>query len=78
MGATVFEKAGGRLDPLPPPLVTGVGTKGLEKEGLILFSMGYFKNTMVWGALPPPNVVVFNSITIKFGVLIEFDKFSPK
>ena len=26
---------------------------------------------------PSPNFVVSNSITIKFGVLIEFDKFSP-
>ena len=25
-----------------------------------------------------PNFVVSNSITIKFSVLIEFDKFSPK
>ena len=45
---------------------------------LTLFSMGYFKNTTVWGALwPPPNFVVSSSIMIKFGVLIEFDKFSP-
>ena len=27
---------------------------------------------------PSPNFVVSNSITIKFGVLIEFDNFSPK
>ena len=26
----------------------------------------------------PPNFVVSSSITIKFGVLTEFDKFSPK
>ena len=39
-------------------------------------SMGYFKNT-----IPPPlphNFVVSSSITIKFGVFIEFDMFSPK
>ena len=29
--------------------------------------MGYFKNT--------PNFVVFSSIMIKFGILIEFDKY---
>ena len=41
--------------------------------------MGYFKNTTVLGALyPPPNFVVPSSITIKFGVLTEFDKFSLK
>ena len=27
---------------------------------------------------PSPNFVVSSSIMIKFGVLIEFDKFSPK
>ena len=27
---------------------------------------------------PSPNFVVSSSITMKFGVLIEFDKFSPK
>ena len=27
---------------------------------------------------PPPNFVVSSSITIKFGVLIEFDEFSLK
>ena len=51
-------------------------------EILTLFSMGYFKNTTVWGeggALwPPPNFVVSSSIMIKFGVIIEFDKFSRK
>ena len=31
--------------------------------------MGYFKNT---------TIVVSNSITIKFGVLIELNKFFPK
>ena len=31
------------------------------------------------GALwPPPNFVVSSSVTIKFGILIEFDKFPPK
>ena len=31
------------------------------------------------GALwPPPNFVVSNSVMIKFGLLTEFDKFSPK
>ena len=42
--------------------------------------MGYFKNTAVWGhyAPPPPNFVVSSSIMIKFGVLVEFDNFSPK
>ena len=42
--------------------------------------MGYFKNTTVWGGAlwPRPNFVVFSSIMINFGVLIEFDKFSPK
>ena len=41
--------------------------------------MGYFKNTTVGGALwPPSTFVVSSSIMIKFGVLIEFDKFSPK
>ena len=41
--------------------------------------MGFFKNTTVWGRGdygPPPNFVVFSSIMIKFGVVIEFDKFS--
>ena len=28
--------------------------------------------------MPPPNFVVSCSVRIKFGVLIEFDKFSPK
>ena len=28
----VFEIAGGPADPLPPPLVKGVGIKGLGKE----------------------------------------------
>ena len=45
---------------------------------LTLFSMGHFKNTTVWGwghYGPPPNFVVSSSVTIKFGVLIEFDKF---
>ena len=38
--------------------------------------MGYFKNS---GALwPPPNFVVSSSTMIKFGVLIEFDTFSPE
>ena len=27
---------------------------------------------------PPPNFVVSSSITIKIGILIEFDKFPPK
>ena len=27
---------------------------------------------------PPPNFVVSGSITLKFGILIEFDKFAPK
>ena len=27
---------------------------------------------------PSPNFVVSSSIMMKFGVLIEFDKFSPK
>ena len=27
---------------------------------------------------PPPNFVVSSSIMIKFGAVIEFDKFSPK
>ena len=40
-----------------------------------LFSMGYFKNTTVWGGIMPPNFVVSSSIPIKFGVLIEIDKF---
>ena len=31
MGASVFEIAAGRLDPPPPPLVKGVGTKRLRK-----------------------------------------------
>ena len=38
--------------------------------------MGYFKNTTVWGG--PSNFVVSCPIMTKFGVLIEFDKFSPK
>ena len=33
-----------------------------------------------WGGAlwPPPNFVVSNLVVIKFGSLIEFDKFSPK
>ena len=50
-----------------------------EFEILTLFSMGYFKNTTVWGHHgPPSNFIVSGSIIIKFGVLIEFDKFSPR
>ena len=49
---------------------------------LTLFSKGYFIYTTVWGeggiVIPPLNFVVSSSIMIKFGVLIEFDKFSPK
>ena len=48
---------------------------------LTLFSMGYFKNTTVWEGGhygPPSNFVVSCLIMIKFGGLIEFDKFSPK
>ena len=47
---------------------------------LTLLSMGYFENTTVWRAplYGPPNFVVPSSIMIKCGVLIEFDKFSPK
>ena len=30
------------------------------------------------GHYAPPNFVVSSSITIKFGIDIEFDKFSPK
>ena len=38
--------------------------------------MGYFKNTTVWGGGggnfgPPFHFLVFSSIMIKFGVLIE-------
>ena len=43
--------------------------------------MSYFKNTTVLGGgalCPPPNFVVSSSITIKFDVLIEFDKFFSK
>ena len=45
--------------------------------------MGYFKNTTLGGGgggdyAPPTNSLVSSSINIKFGVLIEFDKFSPK
>ena len=50
---------------------------------LTLFSMGCFKTLQYlegggehYG--PPPNFVVSSSIMIEFGVLIEFDKFSPK
>ena len=52
----------------------------IKRHMLTLFSMGYLKNTTVWGSHygPPPNFVVSGSIIIKFGVLIEFDKFSPK
>ena len=53
-----------------------------ESTFLTLFSMGYFKNTTVWGGGghygPPPNFVVSSSITIKFVILIKFDKISPK
>ena len=34
MEATVSEIAGGPVDPPPPLLLKGVGTKGLVKEGL--------------------------------------------
>ena len=44
---------------------------------LTLFSMGCFKNTTVWGG-GAPNFVVSSSIMIKFGVLVEFDKFSTE
>ena len=30
------------------------------------------------GIMAPPNFIVSSSIMIKFDVLIEFDKFSPK
>ena len=30
------------------------------------------------GIMAPPNFVVSSSITIRFGAVIEFDKFSPK
>ena len=30
------------------------------------------------GIMAPPNFVVSSSIMTKFGVLVEFDKFSPK
>ena len=48
--------------------------KNKEYVQLTLISMGYFENTTVLGA----NFVVSSSITIKFGVRIEFDKFSLK
>ena len=40
----------------------------------------YFKNTIVWGimAQPSSNFVVSSSVMIKFGVVIESDKFAPK
>ena len=51
----------------------------LSKTSLILtlYSMGYFKNTPAWGHYgpSPSNFVVSCPI---MGVLIEFDKFSPK
>ena len=45
--------------------------------------MGYFINITVWGGggghyCAPPNFVVSSSSTIKYGVFIEFDTFSPK
>ena len=43
--------------------------------------MGYFKNTTEYGGgggITPSNFVVSSSVMIKFAVLIEFDKFSPK
>ena len=54
---------------------------GLRGSNLTLFSMFYFKNTTVMGGggiMPPPNFVVSSSVMIRFGVLIEFDKFSRK
>ena len=41
--------------------------------------MGDFKSTTVWGGgimAPPSNFIISSSIMIKFGVLIEFDKFA--
>ena len=42
--------------------------------------MGYFKDITGWGGggWLHPNFIVASSITIKFPVLIEFEKFSPK
>ena len=39
----------------------------------------FLKYYNIWGHYgPPPNFVASRSIMIKFGVLMEFDKFSPK
>ena len=52
-------------------------TFNLNQYGLFLKTL----QSTVWGHyVPPPpphNFVVFDSIMTKFGVVIEFDKFSP-
>ena len=48
----------------------------LLANGLAIVQGTEILNPIPYG--PPPNFVVSSSITIKFGVLIEFDKFSPK
>ena len=45
-------------------------------NGLAIVQGTEILNPIPYG--PHPNFVVSSSITIKFGVLIEFDKFAPK
>ena len=52
--------------------------RGIDTFNPIQYGL-FFRNTTVMGDhYGPPNFIVSSSITIKFGVLIEFTKFSPK
>ena len=58
------------------PVCLHISLQLVLANGLAIVQGTEILNPIPYG--PPPNFVVSSSVTIKFGVLIEFDKFSPK